>query len=502
MDNLLRIPLFLEADSCFSGSKWMMQQLNTRLADFMKHCCLLEETNIALEKKIEEKLMKSEAELFPTWKEKEQECRELMISINKAVMEKAQITSEIDYYNMELTHLQQRSSKELCIQKELLNKFQLLKTNKMEFDQCIADLELVIKTKEEEKDDLESSHAQAVLAVQQLIHPIDKIHIAKVEDGNRMELSQLLNEIRTHYETLISNNQIYNDIPHNIQLEEEARHKMEKDKEELREARALLTETRRQWKHFQAEIESLQALERSLKYNLHATKLQHQKQLENLSAVIADLEKELKEVRKGVRTQLQKHTKLLNTNMKLEQEISAYRRLLENEENRLFGTSRHQASKPSTSKINFILPNESAWDSEVDAGQETSQDDSETVESGITEEGSWPIEGPECSNAEKNAEDNSEYRTNLATLNGNIASERAEASGTIQPERVHEIIKEWEGSFFKDNPRLRKKSVSLRFDLHLAAADESSSHTKQDNLPNIEVRLIMRRSCSIPSMSP
>lgn len=67
---------------------------------------------------------------------------------------------------------------------------------------------------------------------------------------------------------------------------------------------------------------------------------------------------------------------------------------------------------------------------------------------------------------------------------------------------MDEVIKEWEGSFFKDNPRLRKKSVSLRFDLHLAATEEGCLHTKNKTLPDIEVRLVMRRSCSIPSIKP
>lgn len=38
-------------------------------------------------------------------------------------------------------------------------------------------------------------------------------------------------------------------------------------------------------------------------------------------------------------------------------------------------------------------------------------------------------------------------------------------------EKIDKVIKQWEGSFFRGNPRLRKKSVSLRFDLHMAAAD-------------------------------
>lgn len=72
--------------------------------------------------------------------------------------------------------------------------------------------------------------------------------------------------------------------------------------------------------------------ERSLKFRLNATEQHHQKQLEALSAIIVDLEQELQEVRAGVRTQIQKHQLLLNTNMKLEKEISAYRSLLEGEE--------------------------------------------------------------------------------------------------------------------------------------------------------------------------
>ncbi|KAG6929794.1 keratin 222, partial [Chelydra serpentina] len=95
-----------------------------------------------------------------------------------------------------------------------------------------------------------------------------------------------------------------------------------------------------------------------------------------------------------------------------------------------------------------------------------------------------------------------EKLTKQAILNGSVVKESGEAHGTIQTEKVDEVIKEWEGSFFKDNPHLRKKSVSLRFDLHLAATDDGCLQTKQNNLPDIEVRLVMRRSCSIPSIKP
>ncbi|XP_006022588.2 keratin-like protein KRT222 [Alligator sinensis] len=281
-----------------------------------------------------------------------------------------------------------------------------------------------------------------------------------------MELSQLLNEIRANYETLLTRNQIDIVLSTSTQLEEATNERMDKDEEDLKAARAELSEARRQWHHMQIEIESLQAVEKGLENSLLATEHHYHMQLQSLEAEIEGLEKELQEVRKGIEKQLQEHEILLNTRMRLEQEIATYRRLLEREENRFRCSTHHRKDdrKPTTSKIAFILPSTGA----------IKKHETETVE----------------------------LMTKQAILNGNMVKERAEAHGTIQTEKVDEVIKEWEGSFFKDNPRLRKKSVSLRFDLHLAATDEGCLQTKQNNLPDIEVRLVMRRSSSIPSIKP
>lgn len=72
--------------------------------------------------------------------------------------------------------------------------------------------------------------------------------------------------------------------------------------------------------------------ERGLENSLHASEQHYQTQLQDLEAVIEGLEKELQEVRRGIEKQLQEHEMLLNTKMRLEQEIATYRRLLEKEE--------------------------------------------------------------------------------------------------------------------------------------------------------------------------
>ncbi|XP_044527541.1 keratin-like protein KRT222 [Gracilinanus agilis] len=294
-----------------------------------------------------------------------------------------------------------------------------------------------------------------------------------------MELSQLLNEIRANYERLLTRNQIETVLATRLQLEEDLSKKMDKDEEALKAARAELKEARRQWHHLQVEIESLHAVERGLENSLQESEQHYQMQLQDLEAVIEGLEKELAEVRQGIEKQLREHEILLNTKMRLEQEIATYRCLLEKEEIRYYGSiqSGKEDIKPTTSRVGFILP----------PGDKCY----------IPQEVSFSTEVIHKRDKEK-----VETVTKQAILNGSIVKESTEAHGTIQTERVDEVIKEWEGSFFKDNPRLRKKSVSLRFDLHLAATDEGCLQTKQDNLPDIEVRLIMRRSCSIPSIKP
>uniref|UniRef100_A0A8D0BKJ5 Keratin 222 n=1 Tax=Salvator merianae TaxID=96440 RepID=A0A8D0BKJ5_SALMN len=280
-----------------------------------------------------------------------------------------------------------------------------------------------------------------------------------------MELSQLLNEIRANYETLISRSQIETILSAGTQLEAATNERMSKEEEVLKAARAELNEARHQWHQMQMEIDSLRAVEKGLEKSLRTTEKQYQTQLKHLETEIGGLEKELQEVRQGIEKQLQQHETLLNTKMRLEQEISTYRNLLEKEEKRFQCSTckeRKDVKKPTTSRIAFILPSSS----------ELKKHEIEKVE----------------------------ILTKQAVLNRGITKETAEAGGTIQTEKVDKMIKEWEGSFFKDNPRLRKKSVSLRFDLHLAASDESCVQTKPKSLPDIEVRLVMRRSCSIPSI--
>ncbi|KPP72078.1 keratin-like protein KRT222-like, partial [Scleropages formosus] len=214
---------------------------------------------------------------------------------------------------------------------------------------------------------------------------------------------------------------------------------------------------RRQWHSLQVEMESLQALEKGLESSLRSTQKQYKVQLEDLSVVIRRLESELGQVRSDIESQRQLHLQLLNTKVRLEQEITTYRQLLECEEGRKRATDETRT---------FVCEN--------------------------------PVVRTE---PERRAEKNSAPAKTQQVLRGTVMRESAEAHGTVESKKIDVVIKQWEGSFFKGNPKLRKKSVSLRFDLHMAAADDGCAQTQQDDLPDVEVRLVMKRSRSIPSMT-
>ncbi|XP_070783201.1 keratin-like protein KRT222 [Enoplosus armatus] len=279
----------------------------------------------------------------------------------------------------------------------------------------------------------------------------------------------------------------------------------------LREARAELAEARKQWHSLQVEIETLHALEKGLESSLQNTQRLYSSQLQDLTQVIAGLESELEQVRSGLATQRQRHSQLLNTKMRLEREIATYRRLLEREEGRYMGRNGQPMG---------LRPWRSSMEEPKENGLENGFSDPAVTPD---EPKSEPLpEIPSLLPADNGLKKGILHRQQslviltepeqdkdlpISTvktqeiLQGNVVQESAEGHGTIETEKIDKVIKQWEGSFFRGNPKLRKKSVSLRFDLHMAAADEGCAQTKQDSLPDVEVRLIMKRSRSIPTIT-
>ncbi|XP_078501623.1 keratin-like protein KRT222 [Lissotriton helveticus] len=464
-------------------AKGAMKELNERLAGYIAHVGKLEEANLELERKILEELGKREPKKSADWSQKEQACQDLVHAISQAKMKNASLAMDIHCKEMDLNTLKQRCETEHAYRKHLGMKMEMLQEMEAEVSQLIPTLQAALEDMHRENAALKLDHEEALRCRLQAARPRDEVLVAAEEDGSAMALSQLLAELRGRYEELLFRSPIPRGLPDaRAQLEKEAAKSLAKDEADLKEARAELKAARRQWMHLQVEMESLHAKEKGLHKSLFAMDQQYQSQLHDMSTVIEGLETELQDVRQGMQNQLQQHQDLLNTKMRLEQEIQTYRSLLEGEEHRLLGFNHNREN----------------GNAEINSRQINAEiiSQSKGLPNGVTAK--YATDG---TSAEELEEEVKTVKTSTV-LNGKILKEGVEACGTIQTENVDKVIKQWEGSFFKDNPHLRKKSASLRFDLHLEPLNgEGSSVSEADSLPDIEVRLVMKHSGSVPSIS-
>ncbi|XP_030000915.1 keratin, type I cytoskeletal 18 [Sphaeramia orbicularis] len=543
--------------SMLQNSGQTMEGLNARLKGFLEQVKRLQETNMRLEAQIADWADRTSSR-SQDWTQQEQMVKELRAQVGKLLMENAQLALQSDSMKSKAAAIQARCETEERNTRRLEQQVALLRESKKKVEQSSMTLQTELSHSMTELQGLHQEFEAARALQRQRAESCDALLATDTaaaaaasgpgggveEDGTGMELTRLLDRIRAQCdqsrlpspsERRLSLGNFPTPLVGSVgpgrsgaggggaaasranggalAEEEAAWAQVSLGGAALREARAELAEARKQWHSLQVEIETLHALEKGLESSLQNTQRMYSSQLQDLSQVIAGLESELEHVRCGLATQRQRHSQLLNTKMRLEREISTYRRLLEREEGRYMSRN----GQPMT-----LLP----WKPPVVEVKENG------FENGLSDPALTPDEPkseplpeipsllPSDNGLKKSyvlhrqqslvilTEPQQDKDLPISTvktqeiLQGNVVRESAEGHGTIETEKIDKVIKQWEGSFFRGNPKLRKKSVSLRFDLHMAAADEGCAQTKQDSLPDVEVRLIMKRSRSIPTITP
>ncbi|KAM6972005.1 keratin-like protein KRT222 [Aplochiton taeniatus] len=494
-------------------SRWTMCDLNSRLRGFLEQVKKLQEDNQRLEGHIAGWCLRNIPQT-PVWSQQERAVDELRSQVAKLLMENAQLALQSSHMKSRAGQIQTRCEMEERQTKCLEQQVALLRENKRQAEltnmKLETDLHHSMTELQEMHQEVESARAlQQRADCDALLVPA----AGQEEDGTGMELSQLLDRILQAQPAAGQPSQAAaGSGGGSLSQEEAAWLQVSLGGAALREARAELAQAKRQWHSLQVEIQTLHALEKGLEGSLQTTQREYSHQLQDLSQVISDLEGELEQVRGGLACQRQRHSQLLNTKMKLEQEITTYRRLLEREEGRFMVRNvQGMGLRPWGGLV--LGPKENGLDNSFsDPALTPDEPKSEPLPDisplHLTDEG---LKGPGTLRRQQSLvlltepERDSEFQISTVKtqeiLQGNVVRESAEGRGTVETEKIDKVIKQWEGSFFKGNPKLRKKSVSLRFDLHMAAADEGCDQTKQDSLPDVEVRLVMKRSCSISAIT-
>ncbi|KAK7930725.1 hypothetical protein WMY93_007120 [Mugilogobius chulae] len=511
-----------------------MQGLNSRLRVFLEQVNRLQEANFRLEAQISAWGIQRSSHC-KEWSQQEQTVKELRDQVGKLLVENAELALQSENMKSKAAHIKARCETEERTTKRLEQQVKQLRESKRRAEQSSESLRNYVYRSIAELQQLHQNY-QAAQALQRadstdaLLATSTNTSAAAAavargargggeqEDGTAMELTRLLREIRTQCDQTRVPRQRHHSPGNLANLppgsvgpshsagaaaggaaaanrtsggalaeEEAAWAQVNMGGAALREARAELAEARKQWHSLQVEIETLHAMEKGLETSLQHTQRLYSSQLQDLS-------------------------QLLNTKMRLEREITTYRRLLEREEGRYMSRN----APPMSLRL---------WKSPgADSKESGSENDQSDLALTPDEPKSEPLPVippllPSDNDLKKRSvlirqqslviltEPELDKDLPISTvktqeiLQGNVVRESAEGHGTIETEKIDKVIKQWEGSFFRGNPKLRKKSVSLRFDLHMAVADEGCAQTKQDSLPDVEVRLIMKRSRSIASIT-
>ncbi|KAM3842762.1 keratin-like protein KRT222 [Diretmus argenteus] len=520
-----------------------MSSLNARLKGFLEQVNRLQEANWRLEGQIADWGIKS-ASHSQDCSQQERTMKELRTQVGKLLMENAQLALQSDNMKSRATVIQARCEVEEWHTKRLEQQVVLLRESKRRAEHTNVKLEADLQRSMTELQETHQESEAAWALQRQRADSCEALLVTgtaagEEEDGTGMELTQLLDRIRAQCDQIrvpgpseghLSLGIVSNPAPGlagpsrsgagtaaarrsggALTEEEAAWAQVSLGGAALREARAELAEARKQWHSLQVEIGTLHALEKGLESSLQHTQRMYSSQLQDLSQVIGGLESELEQVRGGLATQRQRHSQLLNTKMRLEREIATYRRLLDCEEGRHMGRN-GQLMSLQPWKGSVAEPKENGLENGFsDPAVTPDEPKSEPLpeipplhppDNGIRK--SFILRRQQSLVILTEPDQDKELPISMVKtqeiLQGNVVRESAEGHGRIETEKIDKVIKQWEGSFFKGNPKLRKKSVSLRFDLHMAAADEGCAQMKQDSLPDVEVCLIMKRSRSIPTI--
>ncbi|XP_051939835.1 keratin, type I cytoskeletal 18-A isoform X2 [Hippocampus zosterae] len=363
------------------NSRQIMWAMNTRLKGFLEQMNWLQETNQQLEVQIAVKGMRNTL-CTQDWSKQEEAVKELRAQVGKLLMENAQLALQSESMKSRAAAIQARCDTEERNTLDLEQQVAVLRESKKKTDESNMILQADIDHSMTELQDIHQEY-QAARALQLQRSPSCDASLAATteagkqeEDGTGMELSKLLDQIRAQCNlnrppnqnerhlspctssywlhsyrgasqseaeaaaastttTTLTHFGAYNEL-------EAAWTQVSLGSNALRDALADLAEARKQWHSLQVEIETLHALEKGLENSLHNTQQLYSSQLQELSQVITGLEGELEQVRNGLATQRQRHSQMLNTKLRLEREISTYRRLLEQEEGRYMAHSDQQ----------------------------------------------------------------------------------------------------------------------------------------------------------------
>uniref|UniRef100_A0A8C8ZKU3 IF rod domain-containing protein n=1 Tax=Prolemur simus TaxID=1328070 RepID=A0A8C8ZKU3_PROSS len=320
------------------NEKVTMQNLNDRLASYLDHVRALEEENADLEQKIKDWYEKCGPGSFREHDHDNSRyssvIEDLKSQIISATSCNASIVLQNDNARLAADDFKLKYENELALHQSVQADTNNLRRVLDELTLCITDLEIQYETLSEELTYLKKNHQEEMQVLQCAAG--GNVNV-EMNAAPGVDLSVLLNSMRTEYEDLAEQNRKdaeawFNEKSATLQQQ------IFDDAGAATAARNELTELKRNLQTLEIELQSLVAMKHSYECSLAETEGNYCGQLQQIQDQIRAMEEQLQQIRTETEGQKLEYEQLLDIKIFLEKEIEIYCNLIDGEERKCKST--------------------------------------------------------------------------------------------------------------------------------------------------------------------
>ncbi|KAH0626850.1 hypothetical protein JD844_002104 [Phrynosoma platyrhinos] len=342
---------FGASDSIFlaGAEKETMQNLNSRLANYLEKVRSLEEANAELELKIRhwyEKNGPGAPGVVRDYTKYHQIIEDLRHKIVNTTIDNANVVLQIDNARLAADDFRLKYENELFLRQSVETDINGLRKVLDELTMNRSDLEAQLESLTEELAYLKKNHEEEITLLKS--SSTGDVTV-EMNAAPGVDLTKLLNDMRAQYEDLAEQNRREAE-EHFHKMSQPLQQQIYDDAGAANSARNELIELKRSFQSLEIELQSLLAKKASLEGTLAETEGNYSSQLHQLQLQVSNLEEQLQQIRSETECQNSEYQQLLGIKTRLEMEIETYRRLLDGESFRSYET-KVQIREPTKTRV-------------------------------------------------------------------------------------------------------------------------------------------------------